>query len=117
MSAMPEHSTGTCASGDVTLHYRRFSRFWSAYFYDNNGIRLELAMSLAGKDVSNVESVLQTEREAREELETLFDDERDVERWLKAMPLVEATKPDGGRDRGDDHNTLATSVRAKSAPE
>ena len=24
MSAMPEHSTGTCASGDVTLHYRRF---------------------------------------------------------------------------------------------
>ena len=92
-------------------------RFWSAYFYDNNGIRLELATSLAGKDVSNVESVLQTEREAGEELETLFDDERDVERWLKAMPLVEATKPDGGRDRGDDHNTLATSVRAKSAPE
>ena len=24
MSAMPEHSTGTCASGDVTLHYRHF---------------------------------------------------------------------------------------------
>lgn len=88
MSAMPEHSTGTCASGDVTLHYRCFGRFWSAYFYDNSGIRLELAMSLAGKDVSNVESVLQTEQEAREELETLFDDERDVERWLKAMPLV-----------------------------
>ena len=64
-------------------------RFWSAYFYDNNGIRLELATSLAGAGVSNVESVLQTEEEAREELETLFDDPNDIERWLKAMPLVE----------------------------
>ena len=35
--------------------------------------------------------MLQTEEEAREELETLFDDEEDVERWLKAMPLVEET--------------------------
>lgn len=34
-----------------------------------------------------------------------------------SLCLSEATKPDGGRDRGDDHNTLATSVRAKSAPE
>lgn len=64
-------------------------RFWSAYFYDNNGIRLELATSLAGKEIDNVESVLQTEEEAREELETLFDNSDDVEHWLNLMPLVE----------------------------
>jgi catechol 2,3-dioxygenase-like lactoylglutathione lyase family enzyme len=64
-------------------------RFWSAYFYDNNGIRLELATSLAPPGTSNVESVLQDEDEARAELQTLFDDPRDVERWLDHMPLKE----------------------------
>ena len=87
LDPMVEHvkSHGMDVVGPVSLG----GRFWSAYFYDNNGIRLELATSLAGKDVSNVESVLQTEEEAREELETLFDDPRDVEQWLKVMPLVE----------------------------
>ena len=89
LDGMVEHvkSHGIDVVGPVSLG----GRFWSAYFYDNNGIRLELATSLAGNDISNVESVLQTEEEAREELETLFDDEEDVERWLKAMPLVEET--------------------------
>jgi catechol 2,3-dioxygenase-like lactoylglutathione lyase family enzyme len=36
-------------------------RFWSAYFYDNNGIRLELATSLAPAGATVVESVLQGE--------------------------------------------------------
>ena len=36
---------------------------------------------------SVVESVLQTEEEARAELETLFSDPAEVERWLARMPL------------------------------
>jgi len=62
-------------------------RFLSAYFYDNNGIRLELATSVADERLGIVESVLQDEEEARAELATLFDDPRELERWLAAMPL------------------------------
>jgi catechol 2,3-dioxygenase-like lactoylglutathione lyase family enzyme len=62
-------------------------RFWSAYFYDNNGIRLELATSLDDSTSSVVGSVLQTEAEARAELATLFADSATVDRWLAAMPL------------------------------
>lgn len=62
-------------------------RFWSAYFYDNNGIRLEFATSLADESLSVVESVLQSEREASEELSTLFDDPKVVKNWLRKMPL------------------------------
>lgn len=62
-------------------------RFWSAYFYDNNGIRLELATSLDDSTSSVVASVLQTEAEARSELETLFADSEVVDRWLDSMPL------------------------------
>ena len=62
-------------------------RFWSAYFYDPNGIRLELATDRSGEDRGVVESVLQTEEEARAELETLFSDPREVEKWLRHMPL------------------------------
>lgn len=63
-------------------------RFWSAYFYDPNGIRLELATSIADASLSVVESGCQTEAEARAELETLFDDPAEVEKWLAQMPLV-----------------------------
>ena len=62
-------------------------RFWSAYFYDPNGIRLEIATSRVPQPGTVVESVLQTEAEARAELETLFSDPREVEKWLAAMPL------------------------------
>jgi catechol 2,3-dioxygenase-like lactoylglutathione lyase family enzyme len=62
-------------------------RFWSAYFYDNNGIRLELATSLDDSTSSVVGSVLQTEAEARSELETLFTDPEVLDRWLGSMPL------------------------------
>jgi len=37
--------------------------------------------------MSNIESVLQTEEEARAELETLFSDPKEVEYWLAQMPL------------------------------
>jgi catechol 2,3-dioxygenase-like lactoylglutathione lyase family enzyme len=62
-------------------------RFWSAYFYDPNGIRLELATDRSGVSRSVVESVLQTEEEARAELATLYADPAEVERWLAQMPL------------------------------
>lgn len=62
-------------------------RFWSAYFFDPNGIRLELATDRSGERRTVVESVAQTEEEARAELETLFSDPREVEKWLRQMPL------------------------------
>jgi catechol 2,3-dioxygenase-like lactoylglutathione lyase family enzyme len=65
-------------------------RFWSAYFYDPNGIRLEIATSRAPVEQGVVESVLQTEEEARAELATLFADPAEVERWLARMPLRRA---------------------------
>ena len=40
-------------------------RFWSAYFYDPNGIRLEIATSRAPAHLGVVPSALQTEEEAR----------------------------------------------------
>jgi len=82
---MVEHvkSCGVSVVGPVPLG----GRFWSAYFYDPNGIRLELATSLADERLTIVESVLQTEEEARAELNTLFDDPKVVEAWLRKMPL------------------------------
>ncbi len=82
---MVEHvkSCGVHVIGPVSLG----GRFWSAYFYDNNGVRLELATSVADERLGVVELVLQTEDEAREELETLFDDPELIERWLSRMPL------------------------------
>jgi hypothetical protein len=41
--------------------------------------------------VSNVESVRQTEEEARAELQTLFSDPKEVEKWLRHMPLKKET--------------------------
>ena len=62
-------------------------RFWSAYFLDPFGTRLELATDRSGVKQGVVESVRQTRDEAREELATLFSDKREVENWLAQMPL------------------------------
>lgn len=85
---MVEHvrSCGVEVIGPVPLG----SRFWSAYFYDNNGIRLELATSLADPELGIVGSVLQTEAEARSELATLFDDPGELEACLEKMRLLPA---------------------------
>lgn len=77
-------SCGVNVIGPVPLG----GRFFSAYFYDNNGIRLELATSLADASLGVIDSARQTEEEARAELATLFDDAGDVERWLERMPLI-----------------------------
>lgn len=65
-------------------------RFWSAYFLDPFGIRLEIATSRLAEAGGVVESVRQTEEEARAELETLFSDPKEVEKWLRHMPLKDA---------------------------
>jgi catechol 2,3-dioxygenase-like lactoylglutathione lyase family enzyme len=62
-------------------------RFWSAYLFDPFGIRLEFATDRSGVSQGVVESVLQTEEEARAELETLFSEPQEVEKWLRHMPL------------------------------
>ena len=63
--------------------------FLSVYFYDNNGIRLEISTRVEGFDPSVVQSARQTRSTAKAELETLFDDPADVEKWLDRMPLLD----------------------------
>jgi catechol 2,3-dioxygenase-like lactoylglutathione lyase family enzyme len=59
----------------------------SIYFYDNNGIRLELTTFPTGEDFETVGSVLQTRAEARRELATLYADAAELERVLDGMRL------------------------------
>jgi len=68
-------------------------RFWSAYLFDPFGIRLEFATDRSGIEQGVVESVLQTEAEARAELETLFSDPKEVQKWLRHMPLKNGDRP------------------------
>ncbi|MSQ73646.1 MAG: VOC family protein [Betaproteobacteria bacterium] len=84
--SMIEHvkSCGVDVIGPVPLG----GRFWSAYFYDPNGIRLEIATSRAPAELGVVPSVLQTEDEIRAELNTLFDDPEVVDAWVAKMPVL-----------------------------
>jgi len=81
-------SLGVNVIGPVSLG----GRFWSAYLFDPNGIRLEFATSRAPAELGVVESVRQTPEEARAELATLFSDPQEVERWLASMPLLEEAR-------------------------
>jgi catechol 2,3-dioxygenase-like lactoylglutathione lyase family enzyme len=87
--ALVEHvkACGLEVRGPVPLG----GRFWSAYFLDPFGTRLELATDRSGVRQRVVDSVLQTEAEARAELATLFSDPAEVERWLARMPLRRET--------------------------
>jgi catechol 2,3-dioxygenase-like lactoylglutathione lyase family enzyme len=87
--AMVDHvkSCGVKVIGPVPLG----GRFWSAYFLDPFGTRLELATDRGGASAGVVDSVLQNEEEARAELETLFADAAEVEKWLRHMPLRKQT--------------------------
>ena len=60
----PARNEGVDIIGPVALG----GRFRSAYFYDPNGFRQELATDRSGFSRSVLRSVLQTEDEAREEL-------------------------------------------------
>ena len=68
-------------------------RFWSAYLFDPWGTRLEFATDRSGEHRGVVESVLQTEEEARAELRTLFADPAEVQKWLARMPLRKEEQP------------------------
>jgi len=59
----------------------------SIYFYDNNGIRLELTTFPTGEDFETVNSVRQRRAEARGELATLYQDPEELERVLDRMLL------------------------------
>jgi len=82
-------SCGIEVIGPVSLG----DRFWSAYVFDPFGIRLEFATDRSGVAQGVVESVLQSEKEARAELETLFADPQEVQRWLAHMPLRKQAVP------------------------
>src|SRR5207248_7454878 len=83
-------------------------RFWSAYLFDPFGIRLEFATDRSGIRQGVVESVLQTEEEARAELETLFTEPAEVEKWLRHMPLRSSgTEPELSEE-------VAAAIRAPS---
>jgi catechol 2,3-dioxygenase-like lactoylglutathione lyase family enzyme len=59
----------------------------SIYFYDNNGIRLELTTFPTGEDFETVNSVLQTREEAKKELATLYTNSDELEHVLSNMLL------------------------------
>ena len=61
----------------------------SIYFFDNNGIRLEITTVLDNEDFDAVATVLQTEEAARAELSTLFDSEEELEAVLNSMILAD----------------------------
>lgn len=67
-------------------------RFHSIYFRDNNGIRLEITTDLDKDAYETVDTVRQTEAEAREELETLYATPAQVQAVLDAMPLLDGPR-------------------------
>lgn len=63
---------------------------WSIYFFDNNGIRLEITTVMDTEDFEAVASVLQTEEDARAELSTLFESEEELNAVLGSMTLADS---------------------------
>jgi catechol 2,3-dioxygenase-like lactoylglutathione lyase family enzyme len=62
---------------------------WSFYFFDPNGIRLEVATDKGRhkpNDLDVVKSCIQTKDEIRAELETLTDDKAWIERMVATVP-------------------------------
>ncbi len=62
-------------------------RFYSIYFFDPNGIRLEITTDLTKPDYDVITSVYQTAEEVRKELEALYDSSQEVEQVMAKMPL------------------------------
>lgn len=67
--------------------------FWSSYFFDPFGIRLEFATRRSPAEMGVVKSALQSEEEARAELSTLFSEPQEVEQWLSRMPFAKEGAP------------------------
>ena len=62
---------------------------WSIYFFDNNGIRLEITTVTDTEDFNAVATVLQTEEAARAELSTLYESEEELGAVLTSMTLAD----------------------------
>ena len=69
-------------------------RSYSVYFFDPNGIRLEVSADLEHDDCPRFESSLQTEAR-RAELATLYPDPADLERALGYAVVVDRQLPSG----------------------
>ena len=65
-------------------------RFYSIYFSDPNGIRLEITTDVNRPDYDPVSSVYQTEEEVRAELEDLYGSREAAELLVRKMPLLTA---------------------------
>jgi glyoxylase I family protein len=70
-------------------------RSYSVYFFDPNGIRLEVSADLEHDDCPRFESSLQTEARVRAELATLYPDPADLERVLRYAVVVDRQLPSG----------------------
>jgi catechol 2,3-dioxygenase-like lactoylglutathione lyase family enzyme len=70
-------------------------RSYSVYFFDPNGIRLEVSADLEHDDCPRFESSLQTEARVRAELATLYPDPADLERALGYAVVVDRQLPSG----------------------
>lgn len=84
--AMCEHvkSCGVSVKGPMVI-----GKFTQAfYFFDNNGIRLEINTYRSDSPrKGNVGPCLNNRAEAEKELKTMFDEPAKVEYWLSQMPL------------------------------
>ena len=70
-------------------------RSYSVYFFDPNGIRLEVSADLEHDDCPRFESSLQTEASVRAELATLYPDAGDLERAMSYTVVVDRKLPSG----------------------
>ena len=64
-------------------------RFYSVYFYDPNGIRLEVTADLEHDDCPRAESLLQSEAEIRAELLTLYPDAGELGRVMEYVVALD----------------------------
>ena len=61
----------------------------SIYFFDNNGIRLEITTVTDTEDFDALATVLQTEEAARAELSTLYESDEELGAVLSSMTLAD----------------------------
>jgi catechol 2,3-dioxygenase-like lactoylglutathione lyase family enzyme len=75
---------------DFVGPYHLGGRFYSIYFSDPNGVRLEITTDLNHADYDPVSSIYQTEDEVRAELEDLYGSRGAADAILRTMPVIPA---------------------------
>ena len=71
-------------------------RLYSVYFYDPNGIRLEVTADLEHDDCPRAESLLQCEEDIRAELRTLYPDAKELEHVMEHVVALDRPVPGAG---------------------